>query len=200
MKKIDYFKAIIGSLKTSIIILDKNYTIVDTNPAFCLKHETTREEIIGKHCYEITHRYDRPCYEKNTDCPARKVFETGKQIQVIHSHIAAEGDVLEEIVASPLKDEKGNVLYVIEEIQDVTELFKNIKTTLDMRAEIKTLKQILPICANCKKIRTDTGYWKNVEEYIEEHSTSMLSHGICPDCANKLYPIFSKKSVRKDSK
>jgi len=193
MKKIDYFKAIIGSLKTSIIIIDKNYTIVDANQAFCSKHEKTREEIIGKYCYEITHHFDSPCYEKDTDCPAKKVFEAGKQIQVMHSHIAAEGNVWEEIVASPLKDKKGNILYVIEEIQDVTDLLKTMNIALDMSAEIKTLKHILPICANCKKIRTDTGYWKNVEEYIEEHSPSMLSHGICPDCSKKLYPDLSRK-------
>jgi PAS domain S-box-containing protein len=200
MKKIEYFKAIMGSLKTSIIIVDKNYTIVDANPSFCSKHETTREKIIGKHCYEITHRYDSPCYEMDTDCPARKVFETGKQTQVMHSHLTGGSNIWEEIVASPLKDENGNILYVIEEIQDVTDLLKTMDIALDMSAEIKTLKQILPICANCKKIRTDTGYWKNIEEYIEEHSTSMLSHGICPDCSKKLYPDFSKKKARKDSK
>lgn len=193
MKKIDYFKAIISSLKTSIVIIDKRYTIVDTNTAFCSKYEITREEIIGKHCYEITHRFDSPCYGMDTDCPARKVFETGKQTQVIHSHIAGGSNIWEEIVASPLKDEKGNILYVIEEIQDVTDLLKTMNIALDMSTEIKSLKYIIPICANCKKIRTDTGYWKNVEEYIEEHSDSMLSHGICPDCSKKLYPDLSKK-------
>jgi PAS domain S-box-containing protein len=193
MKKIDYLNAIISSLKNPIVILDKNYTIVDTNQAFCSKHETTHEKIIGKHCYEITHRYDRPCYEMDTDCPARKVFETGKQTQVLHNHIAERSNIMEEIIASPIKDEKGNVLYVMEEILDITELIKTIETTLVLHDEIKTLEQILPICANCKKIRTDTGDWKNVEEYIEEQSTSQLSHGICPDCAKKLYPEFSKK-------
>jgi PAS domain S-box-containing protein len=200
MKKIDYFKAIIHSLKTSIIIIDKNYTIVDTNTSFCSKYETTREEIIGKHCYEITHRFDSPCYQKDTDCPARKVFETGKQTQVIHSHIVEGSNIWEEIVASPLKDEKGNVLYVVEEIQDVTDLLKTMDIALGMSAEIKTLKRIIPICANCKKIRTDTGFWKNIEEYIEEHSDSELSHGICPDCSQKLYPDFSEKREKKVSK
>jgi len=200
MEKIDYFKAIIGSLKTSIIIFDKSYTIVDTNLSFCSKYETTHEEIIGKHCYETTHGYDRPCYEMDTDCPARRVFETGKQTQVIHSHISGESNISEEIVVSPLKDEKGNILYVIEEIQEVTDLLKTMNIALDINAEIKTLKHILPICANCKKIRSDTGYWKNAEEYIEEHSASILSHGICPDCSKKLYPDFSKKRKKKDSK
>lgn len=197
MKKIDYLNAIIGSLKNSIIMLDKNYTIVDINPASCSIYETTREEAIGKHCYEITHRYDRPCYETNTNCPAKKVFETGKQAQVIHNHIAGKGNIMEEIVASPIKDKKKNILYVMEEIRDVTELIKTIKTTIDMHDEIRTLKHIIPICAHCKKIRTDTGYWKSIEEYIEEHSDSALSHGICPNCSKKLYPDFSKEKELK---
>jgi hypothetical protein len=54
--------------------------------------------------------------------------------------------------------------------------------------EIKTLQGILPICASCKKIRDDQGYWKQIESYIREHSGAEFSHGLCPDCAKKLYP------------
>jgi hypothetical protein len=60
--------------------------------------------------------------------------------------------------------------------------------------EIKQLRGILPICASCKKIRDDKGYWKRLEIYIGEHSEAEFSHGICPSCAGKLYPeLFSKK-------
>jgi hypothetical protein len=59
-------------------------------------------------------------------------------------------------------------------------------------ANIKILKKLLPICANCKKIRDDSGYWQQIETYISENSGTMFSHGICPDCAKKLYPEFSK--------
>ena len=55
-------------------------------------------------------------------------------------------------------------------------------------SEIKTLKGILPICANCKSIRDDTGYWNQIESYIRENSDARFTHGICPDCAEKLYP------------
>ena len=48
--------------------------------------------------------------------------------------------------------------------------------------------RILPICANCKKIRDDKGYWSQIESYIEDHSEAEFSHGICPDCAKELYP------------
>ena len=54
--------------------------------------------------------------------------------------------------------------------------------------DIKTLKGMLPICAQCKKIRDDKGYWNQIESYIYEHSEAEFSHSICPDCARKFYP------------
>jgi hypothetical protein len=53
--------------------------------------------------------------------------------------------------------------------------------------EVKHLSGLLPICASCKKIRDDKGYWQQIETYIKEHSDADFSHGICPDCARKLY-------------
>ena len=54
--------------------------------------------------------------------------------------------------------------------------------------QVKTLSGLLPICANCKKIRDDKGYWKQIESYIRDHSEADFSHSICPECAKKLYP------------
>lgn len=54
--------------------------------------------------------------------------------------------------------------------------------------EVKALSGMLPICASCKKIRDDQGYWNQLEEYITRHSEAVFTHGICPDCAEKLYP------------
>lgn len=59
--------------------------------------------------------------------------------------------------------------------------------------KIKTLKGLIPICASCKKVRDDRGYWNQVEVYIAEHSEAEFSHGICPDCADRLYGRFLKK-------
>ena len=53
---------------------------------------------------------------------------------------------------------------------------------------VKILSGLLPICASCKKIRDDKGYWNQIESYIKDHSEAEFSHGICPDCAKKLYP------------
>jgi hypothetical protein len=55
-------------------------------------------------------------------------------------------------------------------------------------ASLRVLSGMLPICASCKKIRDDKGYWTQIELYIHEHSEAEFSHGICPDCAERLYP------------
>ena len=55
-------------------------------------------------------------------------------------------------------------------------------------AEVKQLSGLLPICASCKMIRDDKGYWNQIEEYILDHSEAEFSHSICPDCMKKLYP------------
>ena len=55
-------------------------------------------------------------------------------------------------------------------------------------AQVKRLSGFLPICASCKKIRDDQGYWQQVEAYIRDHSEAEFSHGLCPECARKLYP------------
>jgi len=53
-------------------------------------------------------------------------------------------------------------------------------------SEIKQLRDILPICAYCKKIRNDKNYWEQIESYISSHSNASFTHGICPDCATKV--------------
>ncbi|MFA6465192.1 MAG: hypothetical protein WCT30_05505 [Desulfurivibrionaceae bacterium] len=66
--------------------------------------------------------------------------------------------------------------------------------------DVKVLSGFLPICASCKKIRDDTGYWRQIEEYISKHSTALFSHGICPDCTKKLYPEFHDELQRRTKK
>ena len=63
-------------------------------------------------------------------------------------------------------------------------------------AEIKTLQGILPICAQCKKIRDDQGYWQQVEEYMQSHANIEFSHGICPECMQILYPDYIRETLK----
>ncbi len=73
-------------------------------------------------------------------------------------------------------------------MQNLAEKEKLISDLNDASAKIKTLKTLLPICASCKKIRDDNGYWNQVETYIKVHTDTKFSHSMCPECAKKLYP------------
>jgi hypothetical protein len=57
-------------------------------------------------------------------------------------------------------------------------------------SEVKTLKGLLPICAHCKKVRNEKGYWEMVELYVQRHADAQFSHGICEECARKHYPEY----------
>jgi len=67
----------------------------------------------------------------------------------------------------------------------------------DALKNIKVLRGCLPICASCKKIRDDKGYWNQIESYIKNHSEAKFSHGICPECAEKLYPDMNPYKSKK---
>jgi len=82
------------------------------------------------------------------------------------------------------------------------ELLARVNTHLKLRRtiqdlekaikEIKTLSGLLPICANCKSVRDDEGYWQSVESYIAVRSEAKFTHSICPDCMKELYPDFTR--------
>jgi len=72
------------------------------------------------------------------------------------------------------------------------ELEKKNKELQDALTNVKQLTGMLPICASCKQIRDDKGYWNNVESYIAEHSEAVFSHGICPECEKKMYGDLDK--------
>lgn len=67
----------------------------------------------------------------------------------------------------------------------------------DALAKIKTLRGLLPICASCKKIRDDKGYWSQIEVYVRDHSDAEFSHGLCPDCAKKYFDQLSSLKSKK---
>lgn len=72
-----------------------------------------------------------------------------------------------------------------------------IKELQDAVSRIKILRGLLPICASCKKIRDDKGYWNDLESYISDHSEADFSHGICPECARRLYPGWDEFDKQK---
>ena len=72
-----------------------------------------------------------------------------------------------------------------------------IGTTHKLFKRLKYLEGILPVCASCKKIRDEKGSWHPIESYIHERSSAQFSHGICPECAEKLYPDYNPYKKRK---
>jgi hypothetical protein len=70
---------------------------------------------------------------------------------------------------------------------------------LNATNEVKQLTGILPMCASCKKIRDDQGYWSQVEAYIRSHSEAVCSHSICPECLQRLYPQYYGQEIAPDS-
>lgn len=78
--------------------------------------------------------------------------------------------------------------YAVERKRIMCEKDRLIRELQDALAKVKTLSGLLPICASCKRVRSDQGYWQQVETYVQEHSNAMFSHGVCPECARRLYP------------
>ncbi len=130
-----------------------------------------------------------------------EVLEDAHEFVGYYPGLGDEGKWL-RVTASVLRDDQGQVIGAVETMEDITEhkradeeresLVVELQNAL---AKIKTLKGLLPICASCKKIRNDKGYWEQIENYLHDHSEAEFSHGICPECAKKLYPKYyrSKK-------
>ncbi len=95
---------------------------------------------------------------------------------------------LEYIIASSVFVMIALIIPIWIIIRDFSRLEKTTLRLQEALDNIKTLEGLLPICANCKKIRDDEGYWQQAEVYIRNHSKARFSHGICPPCAKKLYP------------
>ena len=109
--------------------------------------------------------------------------------------------------AARLYNAEGTVVGAIETLRDITatkqseqEREKLISELKEALAKVRTLSGLLPICSSCKKIRDDKGYWKQIESYLSDHSEAEFSHGICPECAKKLYPEFDIYSDDDDEK
>lgn len=104
----------------------------------------------------------------------------------------------------PVKAENDKVSGFIATVEDITaqklaeeQRDKGLEVLTQAREEIKALRGIIPICCSCKKIRDDKGYWQLLETYIREHSEADFTHGICPDCAEALYPTLKCSGRRR---
>ncbi len=106
----------------------------------------------------------------------RLVDQRTRELKAANANLLQHQEHLEELILERTKDlETSN--------QDLTNAL----------GEVKTLTGLIPICASCKKVRDDEGYWNQIESYIKAHSDADFSHSICPDCIQKLYPGLDDK-------
>lgn len=192
----EFLQKIIESLSHPFYVIDANdYTVILTNSASGFTVTPER-----KTCFALTHRQDRPCSDTGCRCPLETVKKTKKPVAVEHIHFDKDGNpALIEIHGYPVVDDTGQVVQMIEYALDITERKKfeeeRERLILELQnalARIKTLSGLLPICASCKKIRDDKGYWKQIEVYIRDHSEAKFSHGYCPECAKKAMEEFEE--------
>lgn len=119
------------------------------------------------------------------------IFITGhgsEQIAVEAMRNGAYDYLIKDLDRNYLKVLPSTIKNVLERKRLQTEKDNLIHELQEAFLKVKTLSGFLPICANCKKIRDDKGYWNQIEEYIRDHSEAEFNHGICPECVEKLYP------------
>jgi PAS domain S-box-containing protein len=173
------------STSDSVFITDMADAVIFVNQAFCETYGYGEEEIVGR---------------KST-----MLGEVGWQGE--YSHLRKDGSEFPVSVSrSVIKDDHGGEMAIVVVARDITqrkqvelERERLIQQLQEALAKVKTLSGLLPICASCKKIRDDKGYWHQVETYFMEHSEANFSHGICPECVKKLYPQAYKKLCMEDS-
>ena len=115
--------------------------------------------------------------------------------KISHSSISIPYHLVREGEIYPLKElvERNRALeaMVIERTADLNA--QNFKLS-EAIAKVRTLKGLVPICAGCKNIRDDAGYWHQVESYVRDHTEAEFSHGLCPDCVPLYFPELPKSS------
>ncbi|MFH1672516.1 MAG: PAS domain-containing protein [Pseudomonadota bacterium] len=180
---------IIASVTDHMFMLDEQYTIVWAND---VAKRLFGPDLVGKKCYRVYLGHDTPC----ESCIVKECFEDGKVHEVETEVTGDDGKqmMLWCTASVAAQDADGRPQMVVEICRDITRrklaeqgrerLITNLQNAL---AEVKTLSGMLPICASCKKIRDDKGYWNQIEGYISTHSEVEFSHGICPECEKKLY-------------
>jgi PAS domain S-box-containing protein len=189
-------RSVTESAKDAIISADKNGIIISSNKASLNLFRYEKQEIIGR---PLTVLMPESFIESHKKAMANHV-KTGES-RVIGKTVELAGltkgglEFPLELSISTWK--VGGETYYTGIIRDISErklieAERNqlIKSLQDSLAKIKTLSGMLPICASCKKIRDDEGYWNQIETYLSKHSKAEFSHGICPECAKKLYPDY----------
>jgi PAS domain S-box-containing protein len=185
-------RAILDGIGDAVVVLNSNLNILWANETASKQYGS----VTGKQCFEEFEWLEKP----STDHLVSKTYADGLVNTIEKEGVLKDGIRINFIAnSSPVRDMEGNVVSVVVIFHDISErktaekerekLITELKESL---VKVKTLSGLLPICASCKKIRDDKGYWHKVEEYIHDHSEVEFTHGLCPDCSKKLYPDYYK--------
>ena len=188
----------IDSTVGGIIITNIQGIIVYVNPSFLRIFEyTDKHEVLGNSAGDL---FEKDTIKGLTDVKNVLDLTDSKT----HEFTVKRKDATTfpvEVSASNVTNNEGEIVGRMASFVDISKrkhaekaqekLIRKLERALD---KIKTLRGLIPICAACKKIRDDKGYWHQVEVYVRDHSEADFSHDICPECAQKLYPdLFEEK-------
>lgn len=190
-------KMLLDSLPSGVIIVDPaTHTIVDANASAVGMIGAAREEIVGRICHRFV------CTAEEGQCP---VTDLGLSVESSDRELVRASGERIAVVKSVVALKFNGREYLVENFIDVTErkhleqeresLIQALQEALN---NVKTLSGLIPICASCKKIRDDKGYWNQVEIFISNHSDVLFSHGYCPDCAARAYEELELLKKNKD--
>ena len=193
---------IAASLGEGVLVIDREGKVTFVNPEAERLLGWTSGELIGRELHELTHRqHPDGAHYPAAECPSNAVLRSGVRQDVERDmFLCKDGSFLPvSYVTAPIR-EGDQVVAAVIAFQDITmrqlveeereRLIEELKEALE---SVKTLKGLLPICASCKRIRDDTGYWNQIEAYVRDHTDAEFSHALCPDCAVKLYPKYFRK-------
>jgi PAS domain S-box-containing protein len=192
------FRAVFESAGIGIIISSMDAVIVEANPAVERMMGYDPGELAGQPVKRIGHPADFALHKDN----ARRNLTSRDALGVGYDgrYIRKDGTTLwGHLTSALLRDAQGHPLYAVGLIEDVTqrklaeqERERLLRTVQAAMANVKTLSGLVPICSNCKKIRSEQGEWTMVEEYLTKHTGAKFSHGICPDCLKRFYPDYAE--------
>ena len=191
-QRIEVLELVLGASTDPIFCILEDGTYRYVNHAFSSHFDRTPEQVVGMRIYDIF----PPEEADKRMAVVRKAFATAETtVFDVRVPMAREADRYFITSVRPITDAQGKVTSVICISKDITErkhaeeeresLIQKLQSAL---ARVRTLSGLLPICASCKKIRDDHGYWTQIESYIHEHAEVEFSHGVCPECAARLYP------------
>jgi len=184
-----FLAAIVESTDDAIYGKNLNGTIVSWNKAAERILGYSANEILG-HSVSILYPVDRR--DELIDIMER--IKRGQRVGLYETaRLRKDGHFIPvSVTISPVLDGDGKVVGASAITRDITrrredeaERVKLIEELTESLKQVKTLRGLLPICASCKRIRDDQGYWQQVETYLADHTEADFTHGICPDCLEK---------------